>query len=126
MTMINVQGECPMGCGPRLHLNPGTGMIICINKTCPRPTAVSDLLKHPPVHHKVEVDFSGFAIKHPLFERIEDKLFECDLQRYLADCDGPPASAGVYRVRTVPEEPVTAPGLTMVDGWLWEKIEEEL
>lgn len=125
MSAIKVQGECPMGCGPALNLNTETGMIICASLSCPRHTAVSELLVKPQVHHQVEVSSGGFAIKHPLFERIEDRLFECDLQRWLEALDGPPVSAGTYRVQPVPETPVTATGLTMTDGWLFTRIEAE-
>lgn len=124
MEMINVQGQCPMGCGERLHLNPGTGMIICVNRTCPRPTAVSDLLKDPLIAHKVEIAYDGFAIKHPLHERIEDRLFECRLQKWLEDLEGPPASEGVYRVSKVGGDITNYPGdATMIEGWLWEPEE---
>ena len=128
MALINVQGECPMGCGSRLHLNTGTGMILCVNKDCPRATAVSDLLRDPPIDHKVEVDVFGFGIKHPLHERIADKLFECDLQTWLADLDGPPVSGGTYRVRKIDQNVSYSLGESdaQIDGWLFEKVEGQL
>lgn len=126
MTMINIQGKCPMGCGERLHLNSGTGMIVCTNRTCPRPSAVSDLLKDPMTDHKVEINGSGFAIKHPVYERIEDRLFECRLQKWLEDLDGSPVDEGVYRVSKVGSDVTnyTGPGdAVMTEGWLWESGE---
>lgn len=124
--LIDVMGNCPFGCGRTLHLNTDTGMIACLNQECPRPLSVTDLLTKITTDHLVEIDAMGFAIKHPLLERIDDKLFDCPMGAWLEGLDGPPVSAGLYRVRVIPEEPVTGAGITMIDGWLFEKIEGEL
>lgn len=122
--LIDVRGECPMGCGKTLHLASDSGLIACISPACPRPLAVSDLLRDPLTDHKVEVDYDGFAIKHPLYERIEDKLFACDLQAWLSGLAEPPTVDGVYRVTRITETP--AEGSEPVTVWHFEKIDEEL
>jgi len=130
MSLVNVNGHCLMGCGRTLHLNTGTGMIICVSKKCPRPTALSDLIAKDPEPHKVEVGWQGFAIKHPLHERIDDRLFECDLQKWLEDLEGPPVSDGFYSVVKVEgigehrRAALREQGSSVIDGWLFTASEE--
>lgn len=134
MPMIDVMGNCPMGCGRTLHLNPDGGMIACLNKECPRPLAVTDLLVKVTTDHLVEIGPLGFTIKHPLLERIDDKLFDCPLGTWLEALDGPPVSAGLYRVRKQGHDlsnAITSRAdgkilQVMIDGWMFEEIEGEL
>lgn len=44
MSTVHVQGFCPAGCGPTLVLG-SDHHVICGSDTCPRPTAVADLLE---------------------------------------------------------------------------------
>lgn len=93
-----VQGHCPMGCGETLFLGSG-GYVTCSFSTCPRPDAVADLLDDHETEHIVELGESGFTVRHPLRERLDDALMQCDLHAYIASLPGPPSKPGRYRVR---------------------------
>jgi Family of unknown function (DUF6085) len=104
---MDLAGYCPMGCGQTLFAADG-GHITCRRLTCPRPTAVTDLLEDRETEHIVEFDPRTFTIRHPLRERIDDALLTCDLHDYVSRLDGPPVQPGRYRARSV-------------DGsWTWE------
>lgn len=121
---VQVAGKCPMGCGETLELNISTGEIRCTDEECPRQSAVTDLLKDPPIDHTVEIAYTGFAIKHPLHERIEDKLFDCDLQRWLEDLEGAPVSNGLYRVTKVEPALDDLPfDAVVIEGWMFQIFE---
>jgi hypothetical protein len=93
-----VKGYCPMGCGQTLFVG-ACGHITCRYVGCPRPSAVVDLLAPNEPHHLVVFDDTGFTIKHPLRERLDDGLLTCDLHQVCADLPGPPPQRGTYRVR---------------------------
>jgi hypothetical protein len=109
--MMDVEGLCPMGCGKTLHVNTGNGVVHCIERRCPDPDAVTKLLgNEQSVHHVVNMrSDGGFTMKHPLRERLEDELFECELHELLASA--PPPLSGKYLVRG-----------TMESGYDWEAI----
>jgi hypothetical protein len=92
-----VAGRCPMGCGATLILGEG-GFVTCGLPDCPRPDAVSVLLADPEPEHLVQLGEDGFAIQHPLRERIDAELLRCALHDYLAEWAGPQAPPGLYRV----------------------------
>jgi hypothetical protein len=118
MPFVDVTGWCPMGCGRTLHLNSDSGLIACLNKQCPHPMAVSTLIaKSPPTDHLVEIG-DGWAIEHPLWERITDRIFDCPLGIWLAAQDGAPVSGGFYRVKWVGT--ADHDGL-VVGGWHFEE-----
>lgn len=102
-----VAGFCPMGCGESLTLATG-GQIRCEYPLCPRPTAASEILADPQTGHIVELGVRDFSIIHPLRERLDGQLLECELNEYLQDLGGPPQPPGRYRV--------TGSGET----WTWE------
>ena len=96
-TGIVVRGFCPMGCGETLRLS-GGGTVICFGRDCPRPTAVSELLKDNETEHIVQLDANGWMVRHPLWERIAGRLESCSLADDL-NLNGPPVSnPGRYRV----------------------------
>lgn len=92
----NVKGYCPMGCGPTLFLGSG-GYVTCSWWRCPDPGAVSDLLDDRESEHVVVIGESTFTVRHPLRERLNDDLAECDLHDWLASLPGPPRLPGRYR-----------------------------
>lgn len=93
-----IQGRCPMGCGDTLFVGSG-GYITCSLDKCPNPTAVADLLlDHCTPHHVVVLGEYSFDIKHPLRERLNDDLFECQLHKQLDAMTGPPMKPGRYEV----------------------------
>lgn len=104
-----VQGYCPMGCGDTLFLGSG-GYVTCGYIPCPKPTAVSDILADRESEHIVILSDGTFSIKHPLRERVDGDLFDCLLDRYLSNLDGPPMKPGTYRVRKQP------------GGWFWQEV----
>ena len=119
-----VRGDCPMGCGQTLLIN-SAGFIRCAAETCPRPTAVSELLTDVESEHIVMLQAGGnWTLRHPLLERIETDLFSCHIADHvLADVvnDNAP-EPGVYRIVYVGHDPVSttlhAPMLR------WEKLPE--
>jgi hypothetical protein len=96
-----------MGCGHTLFVADG-GYITCSYVHCPNPTAVTDLLEDRETEHMVEIGEEKFTVRHPLRERLGDKLMTCDLYEHIAGLDGPPARPGRYRVRR------------WNDRWTWE------
>lgn len=92
-------GYCPMGCGRTLFVGSG-GFITCSYVHCPRPDAVPDLLvdEH---EHLVDVGPTSFSVQHPLRERLDGLLFDCDLHQWMTDLSGPPGRPGLYRVRDI-------------------------
>jgi hypothetical protein len=93
----DIPGYCPMGCGRTLFAAVG-GHITCSYIHCPRPTAVDDLLEDQETDHLVTFDVTGFTVRHPLRERLDDALMSCRLHEFCAGLDGPPALPGLYRV----------------------------
>lgn len=104
-----VAGYCPMGCGRTLFLAAG-GCVTCSFISCPRPTAVDDLLEDQESEHIVQFDPDEFTVRHPLRERLDDALMDCDLHHYIASLPGPPVRPGRYRARQ------------REGGWTWETL----
>lgn len=92
-----VVGFCPMGCGHTLFLGEG-GHVTCSYGMCPRPDAVDELLADRETEHVVRLWDDTFAVQHPLRERLDGGLFDCQLHDGLAQQDGPPYEPGQYRV----------------------------
>lgn len=97
----SIPGYCPMGCGTTLFRASG-GYITCRSLACPRPDAVSDLLRDRETEHLVTFDEQTFTVRHPLRERLDDALMTCDLHTFCAELPGPPAAPATYRVRRDP------------------------
>ena len=80
-----VQGFCPMGCGETLRIAP-RGEIFCGNlPNCPDPRAVEKILADPETSHVIRVDYSGWTLKHPLRERVDNGLLDCNDSRMMED-----------------------------------------
>src|SRR5689334_22977084 len=90
-----VRGFCPMGCGETLFVAEG-GYITCSFVACTNPTAVADILEDRETQHVVELHDASWSVKHPLRERLDDAIVECELGEYLAALDGPPRAPGRY------------------------------
>ena len=104
-----------MGCGETLFLGAG-GYVTCSYIPCPSPSAVSELLDDREIQHIVEFGEHTFTIRHPLRERLGDKLMTCRLHDDIAAMSGPPVKPGRYRVswdgcQTGPQK-----------NWCWEAI----
>jgi hypothetical protein len=105
----SVAGFCPMGCGATLFLA-SAGMVVCCAPECPRGTAVCEILAENEQGHIVEVDPFNFSMVHPLRERLDQELLDCELSQYLQGLAGPPVQTARYRV--------TGSGT----DWVWEKL----
>lgn len=90
-----VAGFCPFGCGAKLVLR--VGRVVCDGQSCPRPLAVHEIISDPETAHLVEVGTETFGLQHPLRERVDRNLFNCDLYERLRALDGPPVVPGMYR-----------------------------
>jgi Family of unknown function (DUF6085) len=98
---VEIQGNCPMGCGEGLILGEG-GVIWCGSLLCPRPGAAAEILADPEAAHIATLDENGYTIRHPLRERLDDALMRCSLHAYLADGGWNPEVPGRYRVTGEP------------------------
>ena len=95
-----VAGYCPMGCGQTLRLDVDS-YVACSSWDCPDPLAVYSILTDPETEHIVTFYAETFTVKHPLRERVDDELLDCELGTYLEGLAGPPVSPGRYRVRSI-------------------------
>jgi hypothetical protein len=107
----NLPGYCPMGCGETLTLLMGT--YLCKNERCPDRLALNRILDDPETEHIVVLGEESFSIKHPLRERLDDELLECDLTKFIVSSSGPPEAPGRYRV------------IDSDDQWTWFRLTEE-
>lgn len=98
-----LQGFCP-ACGSRSLFVGSGGHITCGVIGCPDPCVVDKLLDDSEVDHIVVFGSEGFDIKHPLRERANDELFDCELHEYCHDLGGPPRVPGRYRARKYDDE----------------------
>lgn len=105
--MADVAGYCPMGCGETLTVM-GGGHVTCRKLECPRPDAVSEILADRETEHLVTFSPTAFTVRHPLRERLDDALMDCQLHEFIAGLPGPPVREGLYRARSVG------------DCWTWE------
>jgi hypothetical protein len=108
-----VVGHCPMGCGPTLVLG-HDGYVICIDDWCHNPNAAGDILAESETGHIVDLGEAGYAVKHPLRERLDGDLFACPLVEYLDALDASPHPPGRYRVVH-----------TDHGDWTWQTIDTE-
>lgn len=94
--MINIEGFCPMGCGPTLRAEEGRAVnkIVCWDKDCPEPLAAQRILLDRETEHVIQFTGSGFSIQHPLRERLDDLLMTCELHLFCQALPGPPEGRG--------------------------------
>lgn len=109
LVAVRVQGFCPACGGESLILAAG-GHLACGRLDCPRPGAAGEILTDRETEHIVTFGPGDFTIRHPLRERLDDALMDCDLHEYLFHLIGPPAAPGRYRARPVG------------DRWKWEVL----
>jgi hypothetical protein len=77
---------------------------------------VTVLLADQESEHIVVFGETGFTIRHPLRERLDDALMDCDLHKDIAAMGGPPVRSGTYRARWTDYAAAT-PGY---GHWTWE------
>lgn len=95
---IKVQGYCPMGCGPTLFVD-STGYIACTAADCEDPAAIAKIPGDRETEHIVAFDRHSFSTQHPLKERLNGLLFDCEIHDEIRDMGGPPPEGlGRYRV----------------------------
>lgn len=112
--MRTVAGFCPMGCGQTLFLGAG-GHVTCSLIGCPRPTAADELLGDTETEHIVMLGADEFTVRHPLRERLDDALLDCQLHSDIRYMSGPPRQLGRYRVTQN-----TSPHPNL--GWHWQPL----
>lgn len=118
----HVAGFCP-ACGQELLVLTDTGHIICALSDCPNQGAVDDLLDDRETGHVVVFGETEFTIRHPLIERLDDALLDCDLHRIIAGLDGPPVQPGRYRARHIPGE-FAVTRHSLAGQWVWELLSD--
>lgn len=95
--MIYISGLCPMGCGDTLLVN-DEYRISCYGSQCPRPSAADEILSEPTAGHIMETNIFRYDLIHPLRERLDQQLLQCELSRYLDTLESTPVSPGRYQV----------------------------
>jgi len=122
---------CP-ACGREdLYFEEGFGTekgnrILCgYSSDCPRPTAASEILSDPEIHHIVrfDPDSGTFNVKHPLRERIGGELLDCTIHEVVLDAieDGRIEPEGTWELRGI--APVYIPGGPDQEAdWDWEPL----
>lgn len=111
---MKIKGYCPACVEQTLEVDvtynlEGTGRIVCTNEDCPRAGTLQELLDNEMEHlHVMQLSADGYAMQHPLGERLDGGLFECPLQRHMNTLKEPPKEPGMYTVR---------PGI--LDSWVF-------
>lgn len=95
---MKVNGCCP-SCGERSLVVFFDHQISCVNTECYEPLALSKIIAFDQTAHIVILTTRNFQIQHPLYERIDEELFNCPLVNYLTSCAVPPEAPGKYEVR---------------------------
>lgn len=101
--MILLAGHCPHGCGQVLYVDDAQidtegNRVVCMGENCPDPQAVHRILADAQTDHRVHFSGTGFTIRHPLRERIDDALMDCELHLALMGMPGPPEGRpGTFR-----------------------------
>jgi hypothetical protein len=73
------------------------GAILCHHYGCPEPTAAHDILGDHETEHVVEFTTEGWTLRHPLIERIDDRLMSCAVGEMVAALKNGP-EPGRYRL----------------------------
>jgi len=107
-----VQGYCPMGCGKTLYLA-SQGVVECVKPDCLDPVAVTGLLWDSETEHLVHFEDDGWQAKHPMRERLGDKLLRCDIGEAVITMLKFPVKPAIYRVRR---------SAVHSNTWSWEAI----
>jgi hypothetical protein len=96
-----------MGCGETLFRD-SDGAIVCESKDCPDATAATKVLSDQETEHIVTIGYDAWNMQHPLRERIDQQLLECELAAALM-AEGPPLTIeqGRYRVHKAGHDPVS-------------------
>lgn len=116
---VRIQGYCPMGCGETLHLA-ADGTVTCADNYCPDPNAVSKIIGDGETEHVVTLRAKDFTIRHPLRERIDGALEDCDLHLGCVSLHPSEVVPGTYRVTYVGIDQDSA---SLGDtGWHWDRI----
>lgn len=95
LTTRTIRGHCP-SCGQRSLFLGLDGHVTCSTVECDQPDAVDQLLADHETEHLVVVRHGTAIVRHPLRERIDGQLEDCELQEYLNE-HRPPLAAGRYR-----------------------------
>ena len=106
-----------MGCGRSLFLS-DDGRVTCCDASCPRPGAAAELLEDRETEHIVIFGETEFTVRHPLRERLDDALMDCELHKDIAAMSGPPVAPGTYRARWADYD-AAVPGYGQ---WTWEPL----
>lgn len=122
---VAIGGFCPACGGKNTILAPRhatLGVLHCSAEGCPDKMAAAKILSEPEIHHVVNFNGEGyFNVKHPLRERIDDQLLNCEIHDVIiAECQhyGVPGK-GPWRIRKRDD----VPGEEANEWpWLWERI----
>lgn len=94
---MKIAGYCPMGCGKTLVRNQD-GFVICGDEGCPQPAVMAAVMANPETEHTLILGDGGrFSLQHPLRERVDGELHDCELHRWLVE-NAAPVEPGRYRV----------------------------
>jgi len=104
-----VEGYCPACGASSLYLS--FSIPTCMQKGCPNPTIIGDILDDGEIHHIVRFSDADFNVKHPLRERADSELLDCKIHGVIvawsssgtSPFDGQPLTGTSWRVKYKPE-----------------------
>lgn len=120
-----------MGCGQTLVLaasSPQLGSlrtIACSWPDCPDSEAVNKILGDRETEHILVLGRGvgqPFQLQHPLRERIDGELFDCELHRWLRENAAPVEEPGRYRVSVHHPDGYSESYRPGEGGWDWERL----
>ena len=77
--------SCPMGCGKTIHTS-REGLVLCVNPDCPDMRAIGKIMDGEHIaKHRIKFSRGHWSCVHPIFERIENKLLDCDIERAVSE-----------------------------------------
>lgn len=100
--LINIPGYCP-ACGQHsLHTDAqgrSASPVHCLNPHCPdKGAAAKILLEGKQRHHIVALKDGIWTLKHPIRERIGDKLLECEVAARINEALDQTDGDGIWQV----------------------------
>lgn len=76
---------CPMGCGQTIDVT-SNGFVLCVQPQCPDTHAIAKIFAEDSLKHHVRISPDGhWGAVHPLHERINGNLLDCEVHKGVAD-----------------------------------------
>ena len=74
---------------------------MCRYTSCAQPNTATVILCNHDDSHQVRLTSTGYNAQHPLIERINNKLFDCEFDKYMRTLTEQPMPSGEYSVKYI-------------------------